>query len=204
MAACGEHDYSNWIAGSVSCGSVPDEQQESEEQIVLEAVRKQLSRKSSSRRASTVEERKASVEKLVGQSSKKSTTRSMSSPTIDKAVKYHEMHESSDTSSSAEAYDWDVVQIKTVEDVSTLTPRKRHSQRWKYVGMALLCLLVLATVITIPLLLLLNRNRKSGTYWQPLCPRTTITSSYCCSSSSSSRGLHAILQCRRRVFVGRS
>jgi hypothetical protein len=169
MAACGEQDYSDWIPGSVASpgGSVPDEQQQSEEEIVIQAVRKKLSRKQSSRRSSTAEERKASVEKLVRESSKMST-RSISSPSsIDKAVKYHEMHDSSDTTSSAESYDWDIVQIKSVKDVSTLTAGDRDSQRWKYVCMALFCLLVLATGITVPLLLLLNGNNSPSSKVAP-------------------------------------
>lgn len=184
MAASGENDYSNWLAGSVACpsSSIPDEDDDAIDEIVLAAVRKELSHKSSSRRASTVEERKASVEKLVRQSSRKSSRASNSSPShIDKAVKYTEMHDDSDTNSgSAETYDWDVVQIKPAEDVSALTPGESSSRRWKLICIALLCVLVIATAVTVPLVLLLNKddgasNVPAGSLFAPEPPSQAPT-----------------------------
>jgi hypothetical protein len=170
MAACGEQDYSDWIPGSVASpgGSVPDEQQQygdcssREEATFTQAMFEEVI---NSRGAKCF---CGKVSETIFETVDSRHEAYQAHPSsIDKAVKYHEMHDSSDTTSSAETNNWDVVQIKSVEDLSTLTAGKRDSQRWKYVCIALFCLLVLATATTVPLLLLLNRNNSPSSKVAP-------------------------------------
>jgi len=197
MAACGQQDLRNCVSGSVMVcpgGRIPEADDDDEKQIVV-AVRHELAHQSSARRPSIIEERKATVEKLVqGQLMKRSSSRcdshshvdttidedkaaveklvkqsqsqtrqssSRREPNtyVDKAVRINQYD--SDTS-DADTYCWDVVYIKTADDMSTLSSGENSCRKGRWLFIGLLLAAIIAVAVAVPLVLARDNDRSSN------------------------------------------
>lgn len=166
MTACSSgNDLGDWMPGSICApGDFPGK--DGEIQVVMGERR-------SSKRPLTMEERRAALEKIIlsqerstranGSQARSTSSRSRQSsqPHVEKAVRAGSTNVS-DTSDT-DSYSWDVVKIKSGDEMSTLSSGESACRKWRWICIALLLVVLIAVAVTVPLVLKKDDNRTSNT-----------------------------------------